>query len=123
MDDFANGRNVTALPPNVSAFTWDTKVQKLLPSEWKLADDCATAKLNVRDILTHVSGIPRYAPFSGLYQLSTHDGAPDSDRHEFSYQRDDSPSTMIGRLKHLKPFFEPRQRWWYNNQVCLERPV
>ena len=39
------------------------------------------------------------------------------DRHEFSYARDDTPLTLIRRLRYLKPTYEPRQQWFYNNQV------
>lgn len=61
MDDFANGRNVTALPDGLHTFTWDTKIQHLLrtqDAEWKLMDEWATKNANVRDILSHVSGVP-----------------------------------------------------------------
>ena len=59
MDDFAQGRNVTVLPPNVTVFDWNTKVVDLLPGEWVLQDEWATKKADLRDILSHVSGIPR----------------------------------------------------------------
>ena len=59
MDDFARGRNVTALPPGLSTFDWDTKVQALLPYDWLLEDEWSTKKANVRDILGHVSGMTR----------------------------------------------------------------
>lgn len=59
MDDFAQGRNTVSLPPGVRAFTWDTKVQDLFPgdSEWLLADPWASTKANIRDVLTHVTGL------------------------------------------------------------------
>ena len=61
MDDFAQGVNATALPAGVDAFTWETKVKALLPAEdWELADEWATEKLNLRDALSRVSGLPRY---------------------------------------------------------------
>ena len=61
MDDFAQGVNVTTLPAGVKTFTWETKVKSLLPAEdWELADEWATEKLNLRDALSHVSGLPRY---------------------------------------------------------------
>ena len=59
MDDFASGRNAIPLPVGMKKFDWDTKIRDLLPDDWELADEWATAKLNVRDILTHVSGLPR----------------------------------------------------------------
>ena len=36
IDDFATGKNVTVLPAGVSEFNWETKVQALLPDDWKL---------------------------------------------------------------------------------------
>jgi CubicO group peptidase (beta-lactamase class C family) len=58
MDDFATGRNVTPLPPGLKAFDWNTKIKDLLPEEWKLKDEWASDKANIRDILSHVSGLP-----------------------------------------------------------------
>ena len=60
MDDFATGRNVTALPPSVSSFTWDTKVQDLLPEDWVLDQEWTTKKANLRDLLGHLTGLTRY---------------------------------------------------------------
>lgn len=65
MDDFTNGRNVTALPPGLALFNWNTKVKDLLPGEWALQDEWASEKASVRDILAHVSGLGR----SGLLPL------------------------------------------------------
>lgn len=39
MDDFAHGRNVTALPSGVDVFDWDTKIKDLLGEEWVLMDE------------------------------------------------------------------------------------
>lgn len=63
MDDFAEGRNVTSLPPGLTELTFDTKIHALFPerdSDWQLADKWASEKANFRDILSHVSGMPRY---------------------------------------------------------------
>ncbi|KAH9925640.1 beta-lactamase/transpeptidase-like protein [Epithele typhae] len=61
IDDFATGKNVTALPAGVKGFTWQTKVKDLLASEgWSLEDEWATQKLSLLDAFTHVSGIPRH---------------------------------------------------------------
>jgi CubicO group peptidase (beta-lactamase class C family) len=68
---------MTALPPGVEEITWTTKVKHLLPTEWKLMDGWADEKANLRDILSHVSGLPRYVqpalgsifkPYSDLSQ-------------------------------------------------------
>ncbi len=61
MDDFAQGKNVTPLPPGLGSFTWKTKVQELFPeqdSEWQLSDHWASEKANIFDIFSHVSGLP-----------------------------------------------------------------
>ena len=59
MDDFANGRNVTALPSTVSTFDWDTKVQDLLSDEWQLENERTTKTASLRDIFGHMSGMTR----------------------------------------------------------------
>jgi CubicO group peptidase (beta-lactamase class C family) len=68
---------MTALPLGVEEITWTTKVKDLLPAEWKLMDGWADEKANLRDILSHVSGLPRYVqsalvsrskPYGGLSQ-------------------------------------------------------
>jgi len=61
MDDYEHGRNVTPLPPALSEFNWHTLVQDILPGEWQLMDEWASKKANMKDILSHVSGLPRYA--------------------------------------------------------------
>ncbi|TFK79087.1 beta-lactamase/transpeptidase-like protein [Polyporus arcularius HHB13444] len=98
MDDFAHGRNVTALPPAIAEFTWDTKVLDLLPEDWALDDQWATKKANIRDILTHVSGLTR---------------------HDFSLLKDDSPMYLIKRLRYMKQKYELRERWSYNNLMYI----
>lgn len=64
MDDFASGKNATPLPANVKAFTWDTKLHDLIGdgAEWKLTDPFSTERANVRDLLSHVTGLPSYVP-------------------------------------------------------------
>ena len=59
MDDFANRRNVTVLPPKLMEITWHTKVKDLLPDDWELIDEWASEQANLKDILAHVSGVPR----------------------------------------------------------------
>ena len=68
IDDFAKGKNVTALPPGVKEFTWYSKLADLLPEEWKLKDEWASQKANIKDILTHVSGLTGFVrTFSSFY--------------------------------------------------------
>ncbi|RDX40970.1 beta-lactamase/transpeptidase-like protein [Lentinus brumalis] len=99
MDDFAHGRNVTALPSAVSEFTWDTKVLDLLPGDWALDDVWATEKANVRDILTHVSGLTRL--------------------HDFSWLNHDSPLYLVKRMRYMKHKYELREKWNYNNLMYI----
>ncbi|KAH7914454.1 beta-lactamase/transpeptidase-like protein [Hygrophoropsis aurantiaca] len=98
MDDFANGRNVTALPPGLSELTWKTKVKDILPGQWELMDEWATEKANIHDILSHVSGLPR---------------------HDYSYGPYDTPFDAVVRMKYLRPAFELREKWSYNNQMFM----
>ena len=58
IDDYAHNRNNTPLPPNL-AFDWDTKVKDLLPNEWNLMEKWANEKTSVKDILSHMTGMPR----------------------------------------------------------------
>ena len=60
IDDFENGRNRTPLPSEVKSFSWDTKAIDLLPEDWKLQDNWSSEKANVQDLLSHVTGMPRY---------------------------------------------------------------
>lgn len=57
MEDFATGKNVTPLPAGVTEFNWQSKLADLLPGEWKLKDKWASEKADMRDILSHVSGL------------------------------------------------------------------
>ena len=54
IDDFASGKNVTSLPSGLLSLTWQTKVNDLLPDDWQLSDDWATAKRNIRPWKTRV---------------------------------------------------------------------
>lgn len=62
IDDFATGKNTTALPDEVPRLTWETKVKDIVPADldWSLMDTWAYEKANIRDILSHVSGVPGY---------------------------------------------------------------
>jgi CubicO group peptidase (beta-lactamase class C family) len=59
MQDFADDKNTTALPSNVTEFAWSTKIQDLLPGEWKTSDLWSTEQADLRDLLAHVTGLPR----------------------------------------------------------------
>ncbi|KAJ3482357.1 hypothetical protein NLI96_g7039 [Meripilus lineatus] len=101
MEDYAQGKNVTPLPDGLDSFTWKTKVQDLFPGEdsvWKLKDDWASQKVNIEDMLTHVSGLPS---------------------HDLSYGPSDAPIDLVEKLRFLKPQFELREQWAYNNQMYV----
>ncbi|RDX45785.1 beta-lactamase/transpeptidase-like protein [Lentinus brumalis] len=101
MDDFANGRNVTALPVGLSEFKFDTKLQALLPDVWKLEDEFASQKANIRDLLSHVTGLTR---------------------NEFMYTRQDTPLSLGKRLRYIHPSYELREQWSYCNLMYLFLP-
>ncbi|KAI0780020.1 beta-lactamase/transpeptidase-like protein [Fomes fomentarius] len=104
IDDFAHGRNKTPLPPKVTHFDYDTKVTDILPDElgWSLhdldGDMWATRKASIRDILGHVSGLPR---------------------HDYTYYPDDQPEDVIRRMGGLRTAYELREKWSYNNQMYM----
>ncbi|KAF8180665.1 beta-lactamase/transpeptidase-like protein [Mycena galopus ATCC 62051] len=98
MQDFADGTNTTALPSGVTAFTWDTKMHDLLPGEWMTEDEFSTTKADLRDLLSHVTGLP------------AHDG---------SYSPEDSPRDLVLRMRDLRTAYELRQLFEYNNQMFI----
>lgn len=77
---------------------WDTPVREYLPS-FRLADEHATARLTVRDLVTHRSGLPRH----DLMWYSA-----DLDREE-----------MVERLRYLEPFRDLREEFQYQNLMYL----
>ncbi|TFK79700.1 beta-lactamase/transpeptidase-like protein [Polyporus arcularius HHB13444] len=101
MDDFAHGRNATALPHGVSEFTFDTKLEAILPDVWKLEDDFASQKSNFRDLLSHVTGLTR---------------------NEFMYTRTDTPLSLGKRFKYIHPGYDLREQWSYSNLMYLFLP-
>ncbi|TCD62783.1 hypothetical protein EIP91_006401 [Steccherinum ochraceum] len=98
MDDFVQGKNRTALPPSVTQFDWHTKIADLLQDDWKLMDAWTSEKANIRDVLSHVSGL-----FS----------------HDHSYRPTDSPLDIVQRMRTLRSTFELREQWSYSNQFYM----
>ncbi|KAK7062275.1 beta-lactamase domain-containing protein [Favolaschia claudopus] len=98
MQDFADGVNKTALPEGVPRFDWDTKVTDLLPGEWKTEDEFSTVKADLRDLLSHVTGLPA---------------------HDMSYSANDSPHDLVVRMRNLRTAYEFRQLFEYNNQMFI----
>ncbi|KAJ7640499.1 beta-lactamase/transpeptidase-like protein [Mycena polygramma] len=61
MQDFADGKNKSALPERITEFTWDTKMRRdLLPDEWMTEDEWTTSKASLKDLLSHVTGLPAW---------------------------------------------------------------
>ncbi|KAF7348707.1 Beta-lactamase domain-containing protein [Mycena venus] len=98
MQDFADGKNTTALPQGVTEFNWETKMHDLLPGEWKTEDEVSTREANLIDLLSHVTGLPT---------------------HDVSYSPDDSPHDLVLRMRNLRAAYELRQLWEYNNQMFV----
>ncbi|KAJ7346248.1 beta-lactamase/transpeptidase-like protein [Mycena albidolilacea] len=98
MQDFATGKNATALPHAVTEFNWDTKLRDLLPGEWMTEDEFSTSKANLVELLSHVTGLP------------SHDG---------SYSAEDSPRDLVLRMRNLRAAYEFRQLLEYNNPMYI----
>lgn len=62
-----------------------------------------------------------------LGEFTFHRFALDADRihlrHDYSFSPTDSPGDVVSRMKYLHPIFELRQKWSYNNQVCVSRRI
>jgi CubicO group peptidase (beta-lactamase class C family) len=74
---------------------WDEPVASYIP-DFKLYDEYATSRLNLRDMLSHRSGLPR---------------------HDLAWynNEDISRAEMVRRLRYLEPNKDLRQAWQYNN--------
>ena len=81
---------------------WDKPVKHYLP-DFQLKDDYATEHLRVKDLVTHLSGLPR------------HD--------DLWYGRSTSRKDVYSRLKHLEPSTSFRGRWQYNNLMFITAGV
>ena len=103
MDDFAHGRNTTPLPARLPAFDWETRVVDLFPVElgWSIqeladGDNWAAQRATLRDLLTHVSGLPG---------------------HDYAYKTGDTAEDIVWRMGGLRAAYELRTKASYNNQV------
>ncbi|KAI0326062.1 beta-lactamase/transpeptidase-like protein [Cubamyces sp. BRFM 1775] len=97
MEDYAQGRNVTPLPAAVQTFDWETKLKDLLPDEWAIQDAWIDSKANLRDVFSHLTGMPR---------------------HDYSYRPGDTAADVVRRMRDLAPAYELREQWSYNNQYA-----
>ncbi|KAI0317842.1 beta-lactamase/transpeptidase-like protein [Amylostereum chailletii] len=70
---------------------WDTKIKDLLPEEWDPTDPWAKEMATLKDILTHISGLPRT----------------------------DNTTSVLSKLRHLRSVFELREQWSYNNIMYM----
>ncbi|KAH9055950.1 beta-lactamase/transpeptidase-like protein [Lactarius vividus] len=98
IEEFAQGRNTTPLPTGLSSLSWQTKLADILPGYWELSDPWASEKANLIDILSHVSGMPR---------------------HDLTYKRNHSTLNVTRNLRNLRPSYEFREKFSYNNQMYM----
>lgn len=81
---------------------WSDRVVQHLP-EFRLVDDHATLHITVRDLVTHLSGMPR---------------------HDLSwYNADISRAEAVRRLAHLPPNRDLREAWQYQNGMFVTAGV
>jgi CubicO group peptidase (beta-lactamase class C family) len=105
-------RTLMAIGSNTKSFTvvlmsqlvdegkldWDKPVVSYLP-DFQLKDEYATKNFRVKDLVTHVSGLPR------------HD--------DLWYGRSTTRKEIFSRLKYLEPSTSFRGRWQYNNLMFI----
>ena len=105
-------RTLMAIGSNTKSFTvvllgqlvdegkldWDKPVIEYLP-DFKLYDEYATKNFRVKDLVTHVSGLPR------------HD--------DLWYGRSTSRQDVFSHLRYVEPSTSFRGRWQYNNLMFI----
>jgi CubicO group peptidase (beta-lactamase class C family) len=119
MQDFERGENKTALPPAISAFNWDTKMQDLLPGEWLLEDPVTTKEANLKDLLSHQTGLPEceaLLPIPSLLILGN------NNRIDILYSPTDTTRNVVLEMRNLHASYEFRERFEYINIVCKFPP-
>ncbi|WWC90960.1 uncharacterized protein L201_005898 [Kwoniella dendrophila CBS 6074] len=84
--------NKTSLP-NGDVLDWSTKVKDILP-EWKLMDEYASDHVDLIDLGTMRSGMPR---------------------HDYSHDNHTEPKELVANMRNLRPSSEIRKDWQYNN--------
>nr|GAT58962.1 predicted protein [Mycena chlorophos] len=90
--------NTTVLPSTITRFGWDTKLRDLLPEEWLLEDEWATEKADLKDLLSHRTGLPT---------------------HDLSYSPYDSPADVVAKMRHLRAANELRAQYEYTNLMYI----
>ncbi|KAK7442199.1 hypothetical protein VKT23_016171 [Stygiomarasmius scandens] len=86
--------NETLAKERGKTISWLTKAKDLIP-EWELMDEDMERIVNIQDMLSHRTGLPR---------------------HDFSGKvREGGVAEMISTLRYLRPSAEVRQTFQYNN--------
>ncbi|KAE9396088.1 beta-lactamase/transpeptidase-like protein [Gymnopus androsaceus JB14] len=83
-----------SLSPRLS---WETEIASVLP-EWGLLDPVASTKNTVSDLMSHRTGMPR---------------------HDYIYEASENISSLITRLRHLKPSASFRDIYQYTNVMYI----
>ena len=78
--------------------SWDSPIADFLREDFVLPDEHATLHTTIEDALSHRTGMPR---------------------HEASYGRgtDETPQSIVRRLRYLPFTYAPRTQYQYNNQM------
>ncbi|KAE9393923.1 beta-lactamase/transpeptidase-like protein [Gymnopus androsaceus JB14] len=79
-----------SLSPRIS---WDTKISSIIP-EWEMSDPVASSESTIIDLMSHRTGLPR---------------------HDEVYYETQSLSSLISKIKYLRPSAGFRETWQYNN--------
>jgi len=97
LHDFSSGRNTTPLPAGLEKLDWTTRVSDILSAEeWLLMDEYAGEHAQLRDLLSHSTGMPR---------------------HDLAYSPKVDIKQLVQSLRHLRPTFELREEYQYNNMM------
>ncbi|KAE9390247.1 beta-lactamase/transpeptidase-like protein [Gymnopus androsaceus JB14] len=83
-----------SLSPRLS---WETEIASVLP-EWGLLDPVASTKSTVSDLMSHRTGMPR---------------------HDHMYEASENISSLITRMRHLKPSANFREIFQYTNIMYI----
>ncbi|KAF5353762.1 hypothetical protein D9757_012942 [Collybiopsis confluens] len=86
--------NQTLAEERERELSWNTRALDVFP-QWSLFDKDAERIVNIQDMLSHRTGLPR---------------------HDYSGRPlEGGVSEMISNLRYLRPSAEPRETWQYNN--------
>lgn len=91
----AVGRLVHSINKDALPLTWTTRIRDIIPADFALEDDYATAHTTIEDALSHRTGLPRHDLIMG--------------------QANDSVAALVRRMRYLPMTAEPRTTWQYCN--------